>query len=350
VESVVGTEGTYRRVAKECDVSPLLETSGVTVVIPTKDGWPAVERTIAAALGQRDVELELVVVDDGSTDGTGDRLEALVDERLTIVRHAEPKGPAAARNAGLARARGAWTAFLDHDDLWAPDKLRSQLDAAEAEGAGFAFSAAITVDEELRPIRYDPAPQTVGLLADLLKHNSIPGGGSNVVARTDLLRRLGGFDESHFYLADWELWIRLAEAAAAARVPETHVGYVEHEGGMHLSWAHRGLHELETMRRKHRALWEPLGVDMGGGAWFPLWFAAGVLRSGRRRMAVGVYLRIALAYRSPGALLRAVAAPFTDSLALRDVAGRFPARIEDVPDWLLQLPLTQSQTQRSGPP
>jgi glycosyltransferase involved in cell wall biosynthesis len=327
-----------------------LETTGVTVVIPTKDGWPTVERTIASALAQRDVELELVVIDDGSTDGTADRVKALGDERLTIVRHAEPRGPAGARNAGLARARGAWTAFLDHDDLWSPDKLRSQLDAAEVAGASFAFSAAITVDEGLRPIRYDPAPQTVGLLPDLLKHNSIPGGGSNVVARTDLLRRLGGFDEGLFYLADWDLWIRLAEVASAARVAETQVGYIEHEGGMHLSGAHRGLVELETMRRKHRALLEPLGVEMGGGAWFPLWFAAGVLRSGRRRMAVGVYLRIALAYRSPGALLRAVAAPFTDSLARRDVAGQFPAGNEDVPDWLLQPPIRPSQTQRRSPP
>ena len=310
---------------------------GVTVVIPTKDGWPAAARTIECALAQRDVEVEVVVVDDGSAERSAEALRSWAAGRMTVVRHDEPRGPAAARNVGLALARAPWTAFLDHDDLWSPDKLRAQLDAAAEVEAGFAFCAAITVDEQLRPIRYDPAPATEGLLADLLKHDSIPGGCSNVIARTDLLRELGGFDEELFYLADWDLWMRLARASSPARVPEVHVAYVEHEGGLHLSGAHRGLAELKYMRGKHRVLWEPLGVDMGGRAWFPLWFAGGVLRSGRRLRSIALYLRIAFEYRSPGALVRAALAPFSDRLARRDLASDPSITDEDLPDWLLGL-------------
>jgi glycosyltransferase involved in cell wall biosynthesis len=309
----------------------------VTVVIPTKDGWPAAARTIECALAQRDVEVEVIVVDDGSAEGAAGALRSWAAERMTVVRHDEPRGPAAARNVGLALARAAWTAFLDHDDVWSPDKLRTQLEAAAEAESGFVFCAAITVDEQLRPIRYDPAPATERLLVDLLKHDSIPGGCSNVIARTDVLRKLGGFDEQLFYLADWDLWVRLAGAAPSARVPDAHVAYVEHAGGLHLSGAHRGLAELKYMRRKHRALWEPLGVDMGGHAWFPLWFAGGVLLSGRRLRSIALYLRIAFEYRSPGALVRAALALFSDRLARRDLAVDPTLTEEEVPDWLIRL-------------
>lgn len=296
-------------------------TPDVSVVIPTKDRLAVARRAIECALGQEDVVVEVIVVDDGGSDGTFDALADAGEPRLRALRHESSRGPAAARNVGLASARGTWTAFLDDDDVWATHKLRTQLAAAAEGDASFAFGDALVVDEDLVPNSHDPAPASVGLLGDLLKHNSVPGGCSNVVARTDLLRRLGGFDVQLAVLADWDLWIRLAEVSRGARVGDVLVAYVEHERGLHVQSARTGIAELEYMRRKHRRLWERHGVDMGGRAAFPLWFAAGVRSSGETATAIRLYLEIAVRFRSLGALSRAFVAPFTASVARRDLGG-----------------------------
>src|SRR5919109_858912 len=97
----------------------------VTVVIPTKDRWDLLSTAaLPSALGQEDVDLEVVVVDDGSTDETPDHVVGLRDPRLRIVRHDRSLGVAQARNAGIRAANSDWIAFLDDDDVWAPRKLR----------------------------------------------------------------------------------------------------------------------------------------------------------------------------------------------------------------------------------
>src|ERR671931_448444 len=112
----------------------------VTVVVPTHGRWDLLSTAaLPASLGQEGVDLEVVVVDDGSTDATAEGLARIEDPRLRVVRHDRPHGVAQARNAGIAAARGEWVALLDDDDLWAPWKLRAQLDAAVAERAVFAY-------------------------------------------------------------------------------------------------------------------------------------------------------------------------------------------------------------------
>ena len=88
-----------------------------------------------SALAQRDVDVEVVVVDDGSDEDGRRALEALTDSRVRVVRHATREGQSRARNTGIEAARGEWIAFLDDDDLWSPDKLREQLDAAAVADA-----------------------------------------------------------------------------------------------------------------------------------------------------------------------------------------------------------------------
>src|SRR5271166_3123369 len=100
----------------ECDGAPMIPE--VSVIIPTYNRRPMVREAVASVLAQRDADFELMVVDDGSTDGTYEMLADL--DRVTVERSAR-RGPAAARNRGVALASAPLIAFLDSDDLWAPD-------------------------------------------------------------------------------------------------------------------------------------------------------------------------------------------------------------------------------------
>ena len=96
----------------------------VTVVIPTRNRSRLLPVAVSSALGQEDVEVEVVVVDDASTDDTQKVLADLADERLEVVRLSSRQGVSRARNIGIAAAGAGWLAFLDDDDIWAPRKLR----------------------------------------------------------------------------------------------------------------------------------------------------------------------------------------------------------------------------------
>ena len=183
----------------------------VTVVTPTRDRAEILlAHALPSALAQEDVSFELVVVDDGSTDDTASWLAELGDERVRVVRHEASRGTAAARNAGIAAARGDWVAFLDDDDLWAPTYLRRMLDAAG--DAGWVYCAGVVVDGagDVVDTLVAADPTTV---RTAIRHGNVVGGGSALLARTDLLRRLGGLDETLVYVEDWDLCIRLADAA-----------------------------------------------------------------------------------------------------------------------------------------
>ena len=122
---------------------------------------------------QTDVDLEVIVVDDGSTreDGRADSPTSTIPGPGAPARPVE--GRAAARNAGIAAARGDWIAFLDDDDLWSPLKLRRQLDCAAATEAEVVYTGVIEIDETAtRCIR----PPETTTLASLLDWNTIPAG------------------------------------------------------------------------------------------------------------------------------------------------------------------------------
>ncbi len=99
-------------------------TPEVSVIIPTYNRRAMVREAVASVLAQREANFELIVVDDGSSDGTSGILAHIDDVILERIEHG---GPAAARNRGVELARAPLIAFLDSDDLWAPDKLHRQL-------------------------------------------------------------------------------------------------------------------------------------------------------------------------------------------------------------------------------
>ena len=272
----------------------------VTIVIPTHNRWPLLSSAaLPSALEQEGVDLEVVVVDDGSTDGTADRLEQLREPRLRVVRHERARRVAAARNSGIGAALGTWLAFLDDDDLWAPDKLRRQLDVAHAEQASLVYSAVVALDGGWRTLHATWPDVPDRLHERLLVSNVIPAGSSNVLVRADVIRAAGGFDERLTYTEDWDLWLRISDGIRPAVVPEIHVGYVRHPFAMAFG-GRRAVDEITLFVDKHRAA--GLAVDPSR---FVGWIASEHRAARRRREAAATYLHSALAFGRPRHLVSA---------------------------------------------
>jgi len=276
-----------------------------TVVIPTHDRWPLLSgRALPSALAQEDIDLEVVVVDEASSDGTNEGLEALDDPRIRVVRHAVPRRLPGARNAGVAAARGRWLAFLDDDDVWAPRKLRAQIDAAEAGPADWVYGRAVVVDGELRPLEDDPFPAPERLHGLLDGGNWIPGGGSNVVVRADAFHAAGGFDESLRFFEDWDLWLRLLDRGLPAVVDAVVMARVEHGSNMAVRDRREVAAAYERLMEKRRPV-----ADADRRA-LAEWLALEQHRAGRRLPAARMFLTTAIRYRSPGNLPAACGALF----------------------------------------
>jgi glycosyltransferase involved in cell wall biosynthesis len=277
----------------------------VTVVIPTLNRWPVLSRTaLPSVLAQEDVELELVVIDDGSTDGTAEQLVALGDPRIRVIRHDDARGVAVARNAGIHAARGTWVSFLDDDDLWSPRKLRAQLDAAADADATFVYASGAAVDGAHTFLFNVEAPDPATITQQLLQWNVIWCGCSNVAARTDVVRRVGSFDEDLAQLADWDLWIRLALDGRAAACREVLVAYTIHDENMLLTARRDVSPEFDRLAGKFAGAATSHGVELDR-ARFARWVAMGHRRAGRRKEAAAIYLEAALRHRDGGAALRA---------------------------------------------
>jgi glycosyltransferase involved in cell wall biosynthesis len=304
----------------------------VSVVIPTRDREQYVVAAVAAALAQVHVDQEVIVVDDGSRDRTRAALAALADPRLVVLHNDVSQGVASARNHGLARARGRWVAFLDDDDVWAPLMLRTQIDAASRRGASYAYCDSVVLDERLDVIGKinPPPPEAIGRA--LQSWNYI-GGPSVVVIEAEALRRVGGFDERLSVLADWDLWIRLADAGRAAHSRSMLVGYVVHRGGMFTQHPEIAAGDLEYLIEKHRVRTARLGIEPDVARMLVA-LAYGHARARRRARAVLTALRAAARARSPryAALGLAFIGGYRFALAVRNRLSdtELPAR----PDWL----------------
>ncbi len=205
----------------------------VSVVVPTRNRAALVTATLRSVLNQRDVDLEVIVVDDASTDETVAALARVSDDRLRVVRHSTQQGVSAARNTGISAADGRWLAFVDDDDLFAPDKLVSQLAALKASpGARWSCVGVVVVDFALRIIDWVEAPSTTDLSSQMLLYDAVPGGGSGVVVSRDLLDEVGYFDPDLSCEADWDMWLRLAQESSVATVARPLLAYRVHRSAM----------------------------------------------------------------------------------------------------------------------
>jgi glycosyltransferase involved in cell wall biosynthesis len=311
----------------------------VTVVLPTRDRRRLVARSLATVLAQVDVELEVVVVDDGSRDDTAEWVRSLADERVRLVVNPESRGVASARNRGIEEARSPWLAFLDDDDLWAPDKLAAQIRLLETEpSAGWACVGQVTLNGALEIISAASPPLTLDRpLAGLLATNAIPGGGSGVLASAELVREVGGFDPQLSLLADWDLWIRLGQSSPAAGIDRPLLGYVRHDANMSLDVTSIG-HEFALLEAKYSELREQLGIWPDAEIW-QTWIADARRRSGKRLAAIRADLRAVHRERTSKALVRAAVTVVSPRLCTvwrdRRTARQIPRWwVEQAESWL----------------
>jgi glycosyltransferase involved in cell wall biosynthesis len=193
----------------------------VSVVIPTYNRGAKILRAVSSVLRQTYGNLELIVVDDASTDGTAALLESVRDSRLRLVRHRTNRGAATARNSGVAAARGRWIAFQDSDDIWLPEHLYRQIQAIRELPEDYValFCTKINYGLDLHG-RYGsrsssciPRPEErieSGDLHPRLLQGNIIGPQTALIAREAFLA-VGGFDERLRNNEDWDFFIRLSE-------------------------------------------------------------------------------------------------------------------------------------------
>lgn len=274
----------------------------VTAVIPTHDRLGLLLRTLESVRAQRNVEMSVVVVDDGGSDGTTDALREMDLPGVRVLRHERSKGVSAARNAGLAQVTTPFTAFVDDDDLWAPTKTADQLASlATTAGARWSCSGALHVDRVLEVRNYHAPPASGRVDAELLRINVVPGGGSGLLVETALAREVGGFDETISILADWDFNLRLGLVSPVASVDRPLVGYFVHSDSMF----HDPLgvmRELGQLAETHARLPDGRAFAADRGWWYSsMW---GMARSLGDRRAAAQLGRDALRTLPPGTVLR----------------------------------------------
>lgn len=216
------------------------DTRPVSVVIPAYNGEATIDETLRSVRAQTHARLEIIVVDDGSRDGTIEAVltHAAVDPRVSVLRQANA-GVAAARNTGWRSATADLIAFVDADDLWAPAKIARQLEALDAGGrrAGLAYTWYARIDPDSRVTSLAHRPNAQGhVLRDIFRGNFI-GNGSAALIRRAVLEEVGGFDpglraQGAQGCEDFSIYFRIAERHDFALVPEPLTGYRTLPGNM----------------------------------------------------------------------------------------------------------------------
>ena len=181
----------------------------VSVILPTYNRASSLQIAIDSVLAQTYADLELIVVDDGSTDETANQIRAIDDPRLTYVLHAQNKGAAAARNTGMRMASGSYIAFLDSDDTWHPQKLEQQIEflknsPIDVGGCVTSYRLVFGNHSLIREI-----PMKSNFYRQSLKGCNLSPG-STLMLKKDCLDKIGLQNESLKRFEDWEWQIRFA--------------------------------------------------------------------------------------------------------------------------------------------
>lgn len=214
----------------------------ISVILPVRNRAAWVARAVISALEQTYAPIEVIAIDDGSTDDTRQVLDSFGD-RIVVVSQPQA-GAYAARNRGLQAARGEFVAFLDSDDRWLPDRLARQMPLMARSEVALVFGDAVHVDAALTPRpRPRPGPGPAArtcfgvtrpsrgrVAAALAWGNFIPT--STVLVRRRCLDEVGGFSLENTLSVDYLTWFRIATRHEVDFVAKPVAEYTVHEGGI----------------------------------------------------------------------------------------------------------------------
>jgi len=249
--------------------TPPEQTPVVSVITPVWNAAATLSEAVASVQAQTEPAWEMILIDDGSTDGSRALAERLAAEepRLRVIGFPVNRGAAAARNAGIRAARGRFIAFLDADDRWYPEKLKLQLVFMVREGVPFVFASYRRIDPAGRPLGIVRAPARVSF-QDALGGNAIgcltavyDARFFGQVAMPDLRRR-----------QDYGLWLELLRRTPhAAGLPEVLADYRVQPGSL-------SANKLKAARATWTVLREVAGLPRARASWYFLRYAQGALR------------------------------------------------------------------------
>lgn len=227
----------------------------VTVLLPVYNGAADVEQAVCAILAQTYVDFELLIINDGSKDNSGDVLDRLDDPRIRVI-HQENRGLAATLNRGLELAKGRYIARQDQDDVSHPQRLEKQFAYMEAhKDCGLLGTAAEIWVEDTPTDRVHVHPVDHATLSfDLIFNN--PFVHSSVMLRKDIVLELGGYstDPMRQPPEDYELWSRMARRCSVANLPDRLLVYREMPQSMSRTGPNPFLDKLVTICAENLAL------------------------------------------------------------------------------------------------
>jgi len=205
----------------------------VSVIVPVYNRAHLLTETVASILAQTYRNIEIILVNDGSTDNSLEVIKALQQENHDVIRIVDQnnQGQTIARNKGIEQSHGKYVAFLDSDDLWVPDKLEQQIPLFD-RNVGLVYGGVEFIDECGETIGFDPCdPHVQGeIYPQLLVKNRMTGG--SVVVLREALEKVGVFDPEFSAAENWDLWLRICKVYQAKLVNKAVVKYRRHESNM----------------------------------------------------------------------------------------------------------------------
>ena len=209
----------------------------VSVVIPTHNRVDLLPRAIRSVQNQTIKDLEIIVVSDGSTDGTDELMETLKkeDPRINYISYHPGHNGNYARNTGIKASKGEYVAFLDDDDEWLPAKLEEQLKVMESDeeiGLVYTGTHSIYADDG---IEYDSFPKLHGDMSKQVLYSNFAGSTTTVMLRKSILDKAGLFDENLPAMQDYDLWIRICQISKVGVVSTPLVNYYNYNNSEQIS-------------------------------------------------------------------------------------------------------------------
>jgi glycosyltransferase involved in cell wall biosynthesis len=197
----------------------------VSVIIPAYNKADFTIRTVESVLKQTYRNIEIIVIDDGSTDNTKEKLKCFGEKIKYIFK--KNGGACSARNLGIEKASGEYIALLDCDDIYYPNKIETSVLCLESDpDYGFISTASYHIDENDNIVTIWPDtkhPPSGWIFSRILMNNIICN--STVLVKKACFQQVGNFDEKIFIPADYDMWIRLAEIYKAGYISEKLTGY-----------------------------------------------------------------------------------------------------------------------------